>query len=520
MNLDAALTSSSASAGAWWLAVGLGLVYPLGLAPFDYFPITLVSMAGLFLLLWRQPQRAVGLAYVFGVGKYALGVSWIFVSVHYYGNTSAALAGMLVFGFVLFMALFCLPIGLFMRWAKPTSPQWPLWQAGLIFSASWLLMEWALTWFLTGFPWLYAGYALLDTPMQVVAPILGVFGVSLAALLTALGIAALLVQQSWRRRFAVLAFIGVGWAVAWLGAMHTWVAPGDRFTVALVQGNLDQAVKWHADKLSANVEKHIRLSEEHWDADVLIWPEAALTLYGGAAQQAVARLHARAQATMTNVVVGMPLVEVTPGSGAYQVYNSARGMGEASGSFAKHHLVPFGDYLPMQEWLRGLVNFFAIPQSAAARGSAEQANISLRLPGASSGQEITEMAMGICYEIAYGDSIRLRAADAGVLATISNDTWFGSSIGPHQHLQIARMRALENGRWMLRATNNGVTAIVDANGQVTAQLPQFQAGVLRGEFQVMHGATPFARWGNSPVLALVALLLVGALGRRAFGRHL
>ena len=130
------------------------------------------------------------------------------------------------------------------------------------------------------------------------------------------------------------------------------------------------------------------------------------------------------------------------------------------------------------------------------------------------------MAMGICYEIAYGDSIRLRAADAGVLATISNDTWFGSSIGPHQHLQIARMRALENGRWMLRATNNGVTAIVDANGQVTAQLPQFQAGVLRGEFQVMHGATPFARWGNSPVLALVALLLVGALGRRAFGRHL
>ena len=181
-------------------------------------------------------------------------------------------------------------------------------------------------------------------------------------------------------------------------------------------------------------------------------------------------------------------------------------MGRAQGRFAKEHLVPFGEYVPLQEVLRGLIQFFDLPMSNATPGVAGQPNLQLSMGTAS---------MGICYEVAYADSMRQRTRDAVVMMTLSNDTWFGSSIGPHQHLQIARARALENGRWMLRATNNGITALIDERGRVVAQAPQFEPVVLRGEAQTREGSTPYALMGE---LWTGLLLVLGAgfiLMRRA-----
>jgi apolipoprotein N-acyltransferase len=189
----------------------------------------------------------------------------------------------------------------------------------------------------------------------------------------------------------------------------------------------------------------------------------------------------------------------------YQVFNSAQGFGQANGKFAKHHLVPFGDYVPLQHYLRGFIEFFDLPMSNASRGARQQANIALTLSGQ---DQAVEVAAGICYEIAYGDSLRRQAETSGLLLTLSNDTWFGGSIGPHQHMQIAQMRALENGRWLLRGTNNGVTGIVNPRGEITAQLPQFEPNVLRGEFEVMAGFTPYSRLGDIPALILLTILLV------------
>jgi apolipoprotein N-acyltransferase len=185
--------------------------------------------------------------------------------------------------------------------------------------------------------------------------------------------------------------------------------------------------------------------------------------------------------------------------------NTAVVAGTGEGRYVKRRLVPFGEYVPLEGLLRGAIEFFALPMSHAGPGAWRQPLLDL------GGQRAQ---MSICYEVVYPDLVRRDAGGADVLITISNDTWFGASIGPLQHLQMAQMRALENGRWMLRGTNNGVTAIVDHRGAVTSRLPQFEPGVLRGEYAAMSGITPFTRFGHAPWLAVIVLALAGC----AYGR--
>ena len=488
-----------------------GAIYPLAFAPFHFWPLTFASVAALFWLLSRAQVWMPLIAWVFGLGKYAVGVSWIYVSIHEYGGASPLLAGFMVAVFVAFMALFCLPIGWFLGNLKASNHNISNSALATGFVATWVLMEWMLTWFLTGFPWLFAGYSMLGTPLQGYAPVIGTLGVSLVVVtMTVAAMLSVDQTQSWKIR---LGMAGGVLALAGLGVSfdaQVWTKVTGRYEAALVQGNIDQTIKWDADQRLTNVRKHMQLSEEHWDADVLIWPEFALTLYGQDAVAVTDLLNRRGEASQTNVVVGMPDVHWQDQE-RYQVFNSAQGFGQASGKFAKHHLVPFGDYVPLQNYLRGLIGFFDLPMSNASRGARQQANIMLTLSGQ---DQIIEVASGICYEIAYGDFLRRQAETSGLLLTISNDTWFGGSIGPHQHMQIAQMRALENGRWLLRATNNGVTGIVNHRGEITAELPQFEASVLRGEIEVMKGRTPYSKIGDIPALFLLTVLLVITIRRR------
>ena len=500
---------------ALFLALITGAIYPLGFAPFGYFSVALLSAMGFFLLLVRAPHLAPWSALAFGFGKYLVGISWVYVSINQYGSAPPLLAGMLVLLFVAVMALFCWPIGLVYRRLHSAN----LYLNGLIFIALWLVMEWSLTWLLTGFPWLFLGYGAIDSVLAGVAPVAGVLATSAFGLVSTVGVAlvGLLYVQGRRGELLLpsLALVGLPWIIGALLSSVSWVQPIGQYSVALVQGNLDQAVKWDQDEQAANVRKHIALSADHWDTDLIVWPEFAVTLYGAQAQQAVDFLQTQGLATQTNVITGIPTLERMPRAGggrSYNIYNTAQGYGLAGGGFAKYHLVPFGEFVPLEDGLRGLIEFFNLPMSGLKKGQWQQNNITLSLPladeVASGSQNEVQIAIGICYEIAYGNSMRQRAEEAGVLLTISNDTWFGGSIGPHQHMQIARMRALENGRWLLRGTNNGVTAIVNAQGKMVDQLPQFEPAVLRGEFAVMQGRTPYSRIGDWPILAL----MFGALG--------
>ena len=475
-------------------AVVAGALLPLALAPFGLVPLMLASAGALFWILRHAETwgRAFWLGWWFGVGKYGVGASWIYVSIHVFGAASPPLAVGLVALFVAGMALFTGVLGAAFHATRSRRA------AGIVdalaFAAAWTALEWVLTWFLTGFPWLFAGYAFIDTPLAGLAPVTGVLGMSFVAVLSAACLVIVPLQDSARTRVLVLAAPAALWVAAWSLQSGAWTERGATRSVALVQANVPQDAKWNRGRLPEWKARYRELTAQASDRDIVVWPEAAIPDYYHLAKDFIDEtvLHLSG-----DLVQGTVLAEVDE-DGVLAVYNAA--VSSAGGIYRKRRLVPFGDYVPFDSALRGLIAFFDLPMSRSQPGAEEQPL--LKAAG-------LDLAMAICYEIAYPKAVAEHGRGADVLVTVSNDTWFGSSIGPMQHAQMARMRAIENGKYVLRATNNGVTALIDDRGVVIAELPQFEQGVLTGTVQATSGATPFARFGNTPLLGVLAISAVG-----------
>lgn len=475
-------------------ALACGALLPLTLAPFGWWPLGLVSIGGWFWLLNRSTAPAWALGFAYGLGKFGVGVSWVYVSIHTYGNASPPLAAMLVLLFVVGLSLFTLAHAQLYAWLRiekheGTAALGNAW----LFGAIWVAFEWVLTWFLTGFPWLYPGYGLLQTPLANLLPAGGVSLASLGIVVTACFlVSALFDKPPPAVRAAAAAIAATPWLIGLVLSGAQWVEPKATRSAALVQGNVDQAVKWDRDNRMPIIDRYLDLTEPHWGRDLILWPEAAITLFEHEAAPWLQRWDERGQASGTGLVLGIPRVE-PDGDGDYRFQNAAIAVGLGDGRYVKRRLVPFGDYVPFENVLRGLIEFFDLPMSRAAPGPWNQQPLTL-------GED--RAAMAICYEIAYANLTRTAAAEADLILAITNDTWFGRSIGPLQHLQIAQARALENGRWLLRAANNGVTAFVDHRGKVRERLAQFERGVLVGEFQIMAGRTPYSRFGDGWLVAI------------------
>ncbi len=476
------------------LAALSGGLYVLGFSPFDLWPLSIVAAGALFWLLERSPHSAVLTGGAFALAKYGFGTSWVYVSINVYGNAPPPLAAFLVLLMVLVLSAFaCVHWWLYQR-LRGTSR----WANGGLFVSVWVLGEWTMTWFLSGFPWLFLGYGQLDQPLSAYAPVGGVLLVSTMAALLAVLLVQTLTKRSGTAALAVLALFAGGWL---LGQV-SWTDRGELRTVALVQGNTAQATKWRPESRLPIIRKHLELSEPHWGADLVLWPEGAITVDEGNARQLLEGLDRKARSLGSALVLGLPYVDRD--ENGYRYYNAGLALGIGEGRYLKQHLVPFGEYVPFEGLLRGTIEFFDLPMSSMSEGRPGQRNLSL------GGYEA---ALVICYEVAFPELMRRQASGADVLMTVSNDTWFGASIGPEQHMQISRMRALELGRWLLRGTNNGITAIVDERGRIVERLPQFVEGVLEGEFETRQGSTPYARFGLIPAAFVVLLLTVlGLLG--------
>ncbi|RAR62071.1 apolipoprotein N-acyltransferase [Onishia taeanensis] len=465
-------TLSAAPFALWWLApVAIGLMY-LGIHALS-------------------PGQAALKGWCYGLGLFGSGASWVYISIHDYGYTSMPVAAMLTTLFVTVLALF--PAVTLWLYRRLTGPR----LAALSFAGAWVLGEVLRTYLFTGFPWLLIGTAQVDSPLAPWAPVGGVYLLSLITALTGtLGVEAL------RRRLAPAAIIAVLWLVP-LALPGQWTRPTDNSTlVALLQGNLPQLTKWSAEgQRDAWNTYSTMTSGLADDTDLIVWPEAALPMFEDQAMPLLERVQA-GLAPDTALLTGI----LQRDAGGY--FNSVIGVGNASGHYRKAHLVPFGEYLPLESLLRGVVAFFDLP--APTMTPAQGAQAPIQAAGLSIGS-------AICYEIVYADLVASRARDAEVLLTVSNDTWFGDSLGPLQHLQMARLRALENGRYVMRATSNGVTAIIDDQGRITAQAPQFTATALTGEVRAMQGTTPFTRTGSWPAWLAATLLVLPGLalsGRR------
>jgi apolipoprotein N-acyltransferase len=478
-----------------------GCAFPLSLAPFELSAVSILSLFALLSCLQDVDVRtATWRAYLFGLGMYCVGISWVYVSIHEYGGASVWLSVILVMLFVGFLALISAGQGyLYGRFFKHD-----YWGILFGFAALWVLQEWFRTWFLSGFPWLFLGYGFLDTWLVNLAPIAGVLGISLAAAITSAALYVLLIRTPQLKvsntGIVSVVVILLLWPGSWLLSAANWVTPhpDGELSVSLVQGNVDQHTKWQRDMVIPLLNLYTHLSSTEWQSDIIVWPEAAITLFKERASNYLEPLARQGSTTHTTLITGIPSRD--PETGSFR--NTALALGAGSGSYHKRKLVPFGEFVPMESMLRGLITFFDLPMSHNAAGPMVQEPINAGP---------WRISTSICYEIVYGELVRNSVENPDLLLTITNDTWFGTSIGPLQHLQMARMRALENGRHLIRGANNGVTAIVDERGVVTASLPQFTRDVLRGKVTVMEGITPYARWGSTPVIMACILLLLASI---------
>lgn len=481
------------------VALLAGALTPLAFAPFGLFPLAVLTPAALF-VVWHEAgaRRAGWRGFLFGAGMFGVGVSWVYVSLHTYGNMPAPLAVLAVVLFVALLSLFPAAVGWSQARFHALAPGWRL---ALATPAAWVLLEWTRGWFLTGFPWLNLGYSQVTTPLAGYASWVGVYGVSAAVAASSGLLAAAWFDRKhrWRLHLPVVAAIWIG---GWLAGQVTWVQPaGPPLPVALVQGDTPLSIKWRPAYRDAIVQKYIALSEQAAGARLIVWPEAAVPDYfDRIAPALVPRLERMSRKGGADFLIGA----VERGSTGVKYYNSVFAVGHTRGRYRKHHLVPFGEFLPFPRLLGGLINYLHIPMSNFSVGDSSQK------PIRAAGHEI---GVSVCYEDAFGEEVIRALPAATLLVNVSEDAWFGRSFAPHQRLQMARMRALESGRPMLRAANTGPSAIIDYRGDVLARSPEFRSYVLTGAVQPTEGATLYVRAGNTPIVILLFAVLIAAAVR-------
>ena len=489
------------------VALVAGASLPLSFAPFEWWPVAVVVPA-LLIWLWdgATPRRAAVLGFWFNFGTFAAGTYWLYISLRLIGHAPIPLALFLMLGLAAIMGAYHALLG----WAvaKFLPPRGALrWLVGI--PGAWLLVEWWRGWFLSGFGWLSLGYAHTDNWLGALAPVIGQYGLGLLTLVMA-GVLVTLLQGTSRERIVAGATFVIIWAVAFSLRGIEWTQPfGRPIEVAVVQGAVPQDKKW-----TGNVDEIVALyqtrTREAYGADIIFWPESAIPDLANYHVNLYREIYQEASARGSALIVGTLRAEPDPVTGEDDYYNSVLAMDRATTGIEwhdKHHLVPFVEFVPVPSFVRTWLKLRDLPYSDFNRGAAQQEPLS------ASGQKI---AAGVCYEDAYGSTLLPVMDRATMLANVTNDSWFGRSTARYQHLQISRLRAMETGRPMVRAANDGVSAVIGSQGELVSKAPEYEANVMRARVQPRMGITPYARTGNWPA---VCLALVFGLAGAYFGRR-
>lgn len=490
------------------LAALLGAALPLAFAPFRLAWLGVAILALLFLTLQSHaPRRAAWRGYLFGLGLFGVGTSWVIVSIHEFGHTPLWLAIIMTVLFVAFLALYpALFAWLAARLAFTATPSGML----LGLPSAWLLVEWLRGWFLTGFPWLSLGYTQTDTVLAGYVPVAGSYAAGMLMVLLAAALCLLVSSRSRRHKLlSVVVMLLVLLGGAGLGTLRFVTPLGGPIGVAMLQGNVDQDEKWRPGMREVILNRYREMTDAVLGTPIIIWPETAVPdFYHNAVEGYLDDITRRARLAGSDLLIGVPMLEYAGERPRY--YNSVVSLGGEFAIYHKRHLVPFGEYVPFGNVLRRIGGMFNLPMSDFSAGDATR--VSLPAAGLQAG-------ISICYEDVFGTETAAALPEASLLVNVSNDAWFGDSLAPHQHLQMARMRAQETGRPMLRSTNTGISALIDFTGRVQARSPSFAVDTLKGEVQPMQGLTPYARYHDLPVVVLAALLfgLAVLAGRRRAG---
>ncbi len=479
------------------LPVILGAVCVLGFSPFYLYPISILSLIGL-MHCWQQCETAKQAAltgFMFGLGLFGTGIYWIFISLHTYGGMPGIMAGLSTFLLAAFLSLFPAITGALSKHISARQKHAFL----LAVPIFWALSDWVRSWIFTGFPWLAMGYSQLPhSPLAGYVPIFGIYGIStISVLVASLSYALLNKNMITYRRLSLAALMGIIIGGALLKTVE-WSAPsGKPLSVSLLQGNIDQSIKWAPEIAEHTLNQYLKMVEQS-QAKLIILPETAMpVLSSNIPEEMLSRLKQHGINNQGDILVGM----VERENGEY--FNSVLSYGTSQTAvYRKSHLVPFGEFIPLKTifgWIyRDWLN---MPLSDLSRGSIHQQ------PMPVAGEKV---AVNICYEDVFGEEIIRQLPEATVLVNVSNDAWYGDSNAADQHMQFSQARALETGRMMLRATNTGATAIIDRKGYVISHAPHFVQTSLDGVVQGYTGTTPYVRWGNWPfvIFSFITLLVL------------
>ena len=484
-----------------WLALLAGVVFVFAFAPFDVFPLVFVSLGMLF-WLWLEsdtPKRAFIIGWLFGLGQFGAGVSWMYVSLSTFGNMAPVLAGLAVFLLVMGLAIFPAVVGITQHFFKAQPAMVRLF---FVMTPMWVLAEWVREWLFTGLPWLAAGYSQTSNILATWAPIGGIYLVSIVITLIVSSFLLLL-----RKQFVVSGACLLIIAIAsYYSSQQQWTQDnGEILSVKLVQGNVSIWDKWNPRKTSEILNNYISLSQQGNHSDLVIWPEAAAPLY---LSELPDDFWTRINQT-NNSATMFGIVEHNSETG--ELYNSVISTQSSGdlGAYRKVQLVPFGEFLPLKFMLEWLLEYLQIPMSDFSAYKFNQTPIDVNG---------IKIGVSICYEDAFANVIRRSLPQANILVNVSEDAWFGNSLAPHQRLQMAQMRAIENGRSLIRVSNNGLSSIIDHRGKIRTIAPQFETIVLEGQAAARTGATPFSTWGHKLALSFLLLLLFVAISASILAR--
>ena len=498
------------------LAPIAGSLFVLGYAPFNLWFMPLVSI---FLLLVALDQQSKGKGFIvgwmFGLGLMGSGVSWIYNSMHLYGDLNLEIASAFTALFCIGMAFFYALLGYIYgalahgKRSMFNTFNMPILVRILIFASLWTLLELLRSYLWTGFPWLLLGNAFIDTYLSSWAPLGGVFTISFAAVLTVaifyhlLRFLPVLYVRRNQYRFLTLLLIGaLPWAIGAQLRNYDWTKIRDNnISVLLVQANTQQETKWRPEQIGSIADMYYRLSVDHTDKQLLVWPEAAVPYLYPDGMNYYASLSQLLTSTGTALVFGS-LHRHADGRIYNALFSAGAGSQGVKPVYYKRILVPMGEYVPLQAFVQKWLPYLYLGSYTLTAGSRDQKAFPLG---------DWQVAPSICYEVTNAQYIARKARHSDFMLSVSNDSWFADSLGPHQHLHIARMRAAENQRYLIRATNNGVTAIIDHQGRLVDTLPQFQTRVLTSYVVARDGATPYQIARDIPIAALTLILFLFGL---------
>jgi apolipoprotein N-acyltransferase len=483
------------------LALIAGALLAVSFAPLNWWPLAVLAPA-LLMWLWQDasPREAARLGFWFSFATFAAGTYWLYTSIHGFGGAPIWLAFALMLGLVGIMGLYHAALGYGVaRWLPRTGAlRWLL-----ALPSAWLLIEWWRGWFLSGFSWLSIGYSQTDTWLAGFAPVAGVYGVS-AVVLVCAGALTALACGTVRVRLIALVTLAIVWGTGAALYQRSWTHPsGAAVSVAVVQGAIPQDEKWQESNHDTTLQLYQTLTEQVLGTQLIVWPESAPADIANDIMPYISNLYGEARAHGSSLVMGVLRAEEDPGQPASaRYYNSVLALGDKTGWYDKSHLVPFAEFFPVPRFVRSWLRLMSLPYADFTRGKEDQPP----LPAAG-----LLLGTTVCYEDAYGSSMLsvLRTADA--LVNVTNDAWFGHSSARYQHFQIARMRAIEAGRYMVRAANDGVSGVIGPHGEVIAQAPEFVAVALVSRIVPYTGLSPYAHVGNWLVVSLATLALAYGL---------